>query len=242
MFMRKTTMLLAGAALVASAACDENRASNPNNSPPIPPAPQPSPELEQPSGGTPVTNTGATLEIDPLASAENRDRVKQYPDQVRIAPARTAQLITGFAAAVRVSPNGDETSTIETAQNVTEVARNRTGDYYLIVYSDPKSPSKELAGWVYKDALENTGWSTSDNTSGGSLPNTMASKLDCAHGEVHLRTDRDFCGKSCKDDGNCDKKGGEICDGLAFNVHERTNKTTSTRYCIPSGANANTTK
>src|SRR6202034_1355812 len=62
MFMRKTTMLLAGAALVASAACDESGASNPNNSPPIPPAPQPSPELEQPSGGTPVTNTGATLE------------------------------------------------------------------------------------------------------------------------------------------------------------------------------------
>ena len=233
--LTRKTMLLAGAVLLAAAACDTNRASNANNNASASqPSSQPGPELEQPAGGTAVTNTGAAVEVDPLASVENKDRVKRSPDEVKILPNRTAQLITGFAAAVRTSPSGDEVTTIEKTVNVTEVARNRAGDYYLVVYPDPKDPSKQLAGWVYKDALENTGWSTSDQTSGGSLQNTMASKLDCSHGEAHLRTDHDFCGKACKDDKSCEKKSGELCDGLAFDVHERTNKLTSTRYCIPS--------
>ena len=232
--LTRKTMLLTGAVLLAAAACDTNRASNANNNAS---ASQPSPELEQPAGGTAVTNTGAAVEVDPLASVEDKDRVKRSPDEVKILPNRPAQLITGFAAAVRTSPNGEETTTIEKAVNGDRGrAGNRAGDYLPGRLSGPGRGSRRRsspAGSTRTRSKTPAG-PRRTKTSGGSLQNTMASKLDCSHGESHLRTSHDFCGKTCKDDGSCDKKNGALCDGLAFDVHERTNKLTTTRFCIPS--------
>jgi hypothetical protein len=201
-------------------------------------APQAANNPAAPSPNT-VTNTNATVAADPLANVENKDKVRQYPDEIRFSPARPAKLITGFSTAVRGEPSGESISTVETKENVSEVARDPKGNYYLIVYPDPKDESKQLAGWVYRSALENVAWSESVPST-TKIANTMASKLDCAKGQAHVRTDRDFCAKTCKDDKGCDKDKGEICDGVAFEVNEKNGKTTNARYCISStspGAN-----
>ncbi len=101
--------------------------------------------------------TGATINVDPIANAANRTRVQEHSDDVRLNPPKEAQLITGFAARVRESPSGEAISTVETKANVTEVAHDRSGDYYLVLYADAKNPGKQEAGWVNKNALEDTG-------------------------------------------------------------------------------------
>ena len=78
------------------------------------------PELQQPAGGAPVTNTGASIDVDPLATVENRNQVREHPDEVTIIPGRETKLITGFSAAVRTSPSGEAFSTVEVAENATE--------------------------------------------------------------------------------------------------------------------------
>jgi glucose/arabinose dehydrogenase len=183
---------------------------------------------------TKVTNTSATLPSDPLANVENRANVKTYPDETTFTPPRPAQLITGFGSEVRESPMGDTLATVETTEQVNEVARDKKGDYYLILYPDPANPSKKLAGWVYKDALENTSWAAS-GTSGAAATTPATTKLDCAKaspGQAHMRTDHDFCAKPCTSDSACDTKAGQRCDGHAFDVNDKTNKVTSAKYCV----------
>jgi len=233
MLTRKTIVVAFGVISAGAIACQNNTPGTTNNAPsPSPPA-APNPEA---TSVAPVTNTNAVAPADPLALAENKTDIKQYPDEYKFSPPRQAKMITGFSAEVRSAPSGDSISTVETAANVTEVARDAKGNYYLVLYPDTKDSSKQLAGWVYKDALENVAWSETvpTQTQGKALSNTMATKLDCSTGQAHLRTDRDFCGKTCKDDKGCDKAKGEICDGLAFEVRESTSKVSNARYCISS--------
>ena len=205
----------------------------------------PSPPTNTTTPASQATITGAAVPIDPLANVENRAQVKEYADETKINPPKAAMAITGFSVQVRESPRGEMVTSTEVAQNVREIAKDAHGDYYLVVFDDPKNPGKQLAGWVYKDALENNGWAMDNRgATAGSSANAKASsdgvekstlKLSCAHGESHLRTSSDFCAKTCKDDTGCDKKSGEICDGLGFEVHESTGKMTNSNYCI-SGA------
>jgi len=231
--MRNTMLLTATVLTLGAVACENKNPSSTGG--PTPEAPMTQQNNAAPPA--PVTNTNASLAADPLANVENKDKVKEYPDQLRIMPPRQARLITGFAAAIREAPAGESISTIETTEDVTEVARSARGDYDLIVYPDPKDSTKQLAGWVHRSALENTAWSTQGTASqGGSVSaattNSAITKMACANGQAHLRTDRDFCAKSCKDDKGCDGASGELCDGLAFEVHEHTNKLSSARFCV----------
>jgi len=227
---------------VCAVACEDNSArSTPNsNTAPATPTAQTTPPAANPANpaNTEVTNTNATVTADPLLAAENKDSVKQYPDEIRFTPPRAAKMITGFSTAVRSEPSGESISTVESTANITEVARDPRGNYYLVLYPDPSHADKQLAGWVNRDAVENVAWSTSVPAEGKGLAPTMAAKLDCTKGQAHVRTDRDFCAKTCKDDKGCDKDKSEICDGLAFEVHEKSGKLSNTRYCISSSSSA----
>jgi hypothetical protein len=116
---------------------------------------------------------------------------------------------------------------VESMADVTEVQRD--GDYFLVTYPDPKGSNKTYAGWVYRDALVGEGTALSEPI-GGKM--SEGAKLSCARGQSHLRTTQDFCGKTCSDDKGCDAAKGQICDGLAFAVNDRTSDLTDTRYCI----------
>ena len=108
--------------------------------------------------------------------------------------------------------------------SVIEVAREARGDYYLVTYPDADDTSKQLAGWVFKDAVENNAWMSQDPTiaspkSAATSKGGMAT-LSCGKGESHMKTDHDFCAKACRDDGACGKTQSEACDGLAFEVRD----------------------
>jgi hypothetical protein len=222
MFKHRTMFLLTGVSMLALFACDRTT-----------PATRSGAQATEPSN---VTNTNAVVPADPLASVENRDKLKTYADEIKFPQPRTAQLITGFASEVRESPMGESIATIKTTIPVRELARDKTGNYFLVTYPDPANPSKNLAGWVYKDALENTDWAAAGaNGAAGGAPSTPPTKLDCSkvkQGDEHLRTDHEFCGQPCTDDTACDKSAGERCDGHAFDVNEKTNTMTSVKYCV----------
>ena len=75
-----------------------------------------------------------------------------------------------------------------------------------------------------KNTLENTEWSST------AAENKVLNKMECRSGEKHVRTDADFCARTCVDDSGCDKKVGAVCDGLAFEV-AKDGKLSNTRYC-----------
>jgi hypothetical protein len=236
----RMTLLMAAAVTLGAVACDKSSVDNGSSNT--------SPNRDTPTAGASeaptdmATITGANVPSDPLANVENKANVKEYPDETKIRPPKEAQLITGFAVQVRESPRGDVIASTETSELVREVARDPRGDYYLVVFPDPRNHGEELAGWVYKDALENDSWADDANFGTGGSANAKTEnakstvKLTCARGQSHVRTSIDFCAKVCKDDRECDKKTSEICDGLGFAVHERTGKLANANYCVSSTA------
>jgi hypothetical protein len=235
MFSLKT-ILFGAVAIAAATACDQDRQDTSSRTAPYSPSPS-APITQEPSAGGTVTLTGGVANVGPLAKAANRDEVKELPDEVRIDPEKEARIASGFQAPVRSAPDGDVISTIDPADHATEIARDPKGDHYLVIFPDPKDASKKLAGWVFRDAVENDSWATTPAAS-----NEGASKLACGKGEVHLRTDHDFCGKSCKDDSVCNRAAGELCDGLAFEVHETLKHRSNVRYCIADGSSSSRTR
>jgi hypothetical protein len=194
------------------------------------------------SGGAPptgaatvtITNAQTAAANDPLANVVNRDQLKLDPKATKIDPPKQAVLITGLATVVRESPRGTRIQILENTVPVTEV--ERAGNYFLVTYTDPNGSNKRMAGWVYRDSLAGEGTSPvgggTTGTPTGGAPQATA-KLACANGEAHLRTTRDFCGKTCSDDRECDAyKKGEVCDGVAFKVDDKTHDHTDARFCI----------
>jgi hypothetical protein len=255
---QKTALLVAGVITLGAVACDRDTSSSSSNAPVLPVPGSPAATAGDTADAARIT--GAQVTADPLIDAENKDRIKQYPDEVKISPPKRAALITGFTVQVRESPRGNVVSTSETVQSVREIAHDPNSDYFLVVFDDPNAPGKQLAGWVYKDALENSAWWSDKDTAGAPAPAAVAAsnvgakgaktstgvtvraatKMTCAHGQSHMRTTQDFCAKACKDDTGCDKNAGEICDGLGFQVQESSGKMTNANYCISRSApNAN---
>lgn len=217
-----TTVWTASAILAMSVlACEKGETSSNDT---ITSAPQAAP--------SPVTNTNATVEKapDPLASVANRDQLVADPQATKLDPPRPARLVTGFATVIRNGPRGSLIETVESTADVTEVQRD--GDYFLVTYADPKGLKKTYAGWVYRDALVGEGSPLGAPPAIGG----KSTKLSCPRGESHLRATQDFCGKICSDDKSCDASKGQICDGLAFAVNERTSDLNDARYCIPASS------
>jgi hypothetical protein len=249
MFIRKS-MLLAAVSALAIAACDNSK--NETKTEPNPGT------TTTPPATQPVTNTNATVNtptatptppaaVDPIAAATNAANVKQYPSETKLPAPLPAKLIS-TTAAVRISPQGGEQiQVVKHGMDVNVVAQDK--DYYLVLYPDPKEASKQMAGWVYKDALDLSGGALGakgekgEQGTAGSAANAKtgattkpagalgaSAKLTCKTGEAHILTDRDFCATSCKDDKDCAKLGG-VCDGDG-KVVAASGATTNSRYCV----------
>jgi hypothetical protein len=217
----RMTICTAALATLAAAGCDKPTDATPE--------PKPNVTVTAPPAPATVTNTGAVTASDPLAGVANRDQLTPDPKATTIDPPKSAVLITGLQTTVRQSPSGSRIKVLETTSPVKEIERD--GDYFLVTYNDPRSANHVLAGWVYRDSLVGEGSSTP-------APGTprKTGKLSCANGESHLQTTRDFCGKACDEDRDCDSAGGQICDGVAFKINEKSDQHTDTRYCIDARA------
>jgi hypothetical protein len=223
----RTTAISSGSAALALAlvACNPNP---PSSSTTVTPESKPTPET--------VTNTNATLPAggDVLASVANRGRITEPPDEAKITPTKSVRISPGFSIPVRAAPHGDWIASLAATASVNEVARDARGDYYLVTYPDVDDTSKQLAGWVFKDAVENTAWMSQDPTivPPKSAATSKTATLSCGKGESHLKTDHDFCAKACRDDVACSKTQSEACDGLAFEVRDGATRLETARYCV----------
>ena len=236
MLVRKMLISSGCAATVAVAlfACESNRSSSTTSTPE--PKTTAAPQ-------TTVTNTNATVPTsgDVLANVSNRSRVTEPADEAKILPPKAVKIPAGFTVPLRSGPRGEWIGSLSTSANVSEVARDPTGSYFLVLYPDPDDSAKQLAGWVFKDAVENTTWSSQDTALGPQAPHAAASggkeaKLACGKGESHMKTDRDFCAKPCGDDAACAGSKSETCDGLAFEVRDGATRMQTARYCVSAGA------
>jgi len=223
MFQRKVLWAAASVAVVATG-CDNSKATDTSAAPKqtitVPAAPP----------GT-VTNTGAVISSDPLANVMNRDQITPDPDATKIDPPKPATLVTGLTTTVREAPRGSQIKVLETTTSVKEIQRD--GDYFLVTYVDPNRSDRLLAGWVYRDSL------LGENGSSNPVPGVpqKTGKLNCSHGESHLRASSDFCAKTCEEDRDCDATIHQVCDGLATKVSDKPEQAAATRYCISDRAN-----
>jgi hypothetical protein len=234
MTQRSSALSLAAILAIVVVACDETHPTSSTTTPEPKTNTTPAPE-------TTVTSTNATVpgSADVLANATNRDRIRELPDEARITPPKATKLIPGFSVQLRASPWGEPIGALESTGTVTEVARDPKGDYYLVLYTSPADGTKQLGAWVYKDAVENTSW-TSQDTAIAPLTGKPASTpagakeptLACAKGQERMKTDHEFCAKTCNDDAACDKGRSEICEGLAFAERAGASKMASARYCM----------
>src|SRR5262249_40354254 len=101
---------------------------------------------------TPPAAKTAEAPVNPIANATNATEVTQFPDQTKIAPAQAK--ITTQTATVRPAPQStDKVQVVKQGQEVTELAKDK--EYYLVLFNDSSDNTKQKAGWVHRDSLEN---------------------------------------------------------------------------------------
>jgi len=215
------------------------------------------PATTTPPAEKPVTITNAPVvpkepvavvaPVNPIANASNASEVTQFPDQQKVAPS-TAKILS-VAATVRPAPqSSDQVQVVKQGLEVTEVAADK--DYFLVLFNDPNDATKQKAGWVHKDAVQNYAFEASNKTgdktakeptAGPSAAKTApaAAKLTCNTGEVRLQTDKEFCGHQCKEDADCKKLSG-VCDGSGKMVNV-SGQLTPAHYCVTTSVPGSTT-
>jgi hypothetical protein len=161
---------------------------------------------------TGATVTRARTEAERGANAD----VMRFADELPLAP--TPAILVTTIAHVRKSPGGDAILILNEGTEVTELARAR--DHYLVQFLDPSDRSRRLTGWIYKDALDGF-------TPPGEVA-SAASRAACAKGDVRVQSDRVFCARPCKSDGDCE--GASVCDGEARVVSAIASA--RARYCV----------
>jgi len=191
----------------------------------------------------PKEPVAAPVPVNPIANASNASEVTQFPDQQKVAP--SSAKIVSVAATVRPAPqSSDQVQVVKQGLEVTEVATDK--DYFLVLYNDPNDATKQKAGWVHKDAVQNYAFERTDKTgkepqAGPSAAKTApaAAKLTCNAGEVRLQTDKEFCGHQCKEDADCKKLNG-VCDGSGKMV-STSGQLAPAHYCVTTSAPGATT-
>lgn len=187
MLIRASTILIAG--VLALGACDRTKS-----------------EDESSSEREPVTNTNATVNAPSggartanlLAAAANASTIKRYADESPMTPT-PSQIVP--ATTVRTMPLGSQAVAIfDTSSDATVLGK--MGDYYLVMFPDPKAGERQLAGWVYKDGVGT-----------GTAPTTLTPppRFACKAGDVEVLADSS-CARPCSRDLDCSWVGG-VCDG-----------------------------
>jgi hypothetical protein len=187
MLTRGSTILIASA--FALGACDKTGTDD-----------KPSSEAR------PVTNTNATLNAPSrgagtatlLSAVANASTVQRFADESPMTPTPSSVVPTTTA---RTMPLGSQpVAVFDKSSDATVLAKR--GDYYLVMFPDPKEGARQLAGWIYKDGIGT-----------GTLPalSNPPPAFACTAGDVHVLSSGQ-CAHACTHDADCAWVGG-VCDG-----------------------------
>jgi hypothetical protein len=171
-----------------------------------------------------VTNTNATVNAPSggagtanlLSAAANANLVQRYSDESPMTPTPGSVVPTTTA---RTMPLGSEpVAVFDKSTDATVLAKR--GDYYLVMFPDPKAGEKQLAGWIYKDGIETE-----------TLPalSTPPPAFACKAGDVHVLASGQ-CAHACTHDADCAWVGG-VCDGNG-SVATGSRSVARAQYCV----------
>lgn len=142
-----------------------------------------------------AANAAPTVEAPKGA---NENDVARFPDETRLENVAASVLSSGT---VREAPvTGNVVTTLAKGAAVTKISQR--GQYFLVVFQDPKDASRQLMGWIHQNAF-----------SAVAVADAGVKTITCAAGETALYSDGPFCGKLCANDAECGS--GQACKGSA---------------------------
>jgi hypothetical protein len=144
---------------------------------------------------TATASAVATATASAAQGPSNAADVTHFPDEKKIDEKATLEW---SSSKIRKKPQGDVLVSLPKGTSVTKVAERQ--GFFLLTFADPKDASKQLEGWVYKDAF--TPEVAMESTPvGGKCPEGMKLTESAATGKV--------CSKTCTSSAQC--KSGFVC-------------------------------
>ena len=138
-----------------------------------------------------ASSTTTTTTSGPTNAAD----VTRFPDEKKLDEKATLEW---SSSKVRKKPQGDQVAALPKGTSVTKIAEHQ--GFFLITFADPKDSTKQLEGWVYKDAF--TAEVAMEATpKGGKCPDGMKLTESAATGKV--------CSKICTSNAQCSS--GFVC-------------------------------
>jgi hypothetical protein len=132
--------------------------------------------------------------------ASNDADVTRFPDETKLDHvARSTQAVVTTVR--KAPPSGAVIATLAKGTAVQEIAQR--DKFSIILFADPKDPTKKLMGWVFQEAF----------IGGATTPQKPTVTNPCPAGQQLLIGEQDFCGKVCKVAADCPN--GQACTGSA---------------------------
>ena len=136
----------------------------------------------------------------PAAEASNEADVTRFADETKLDHvARATQAVVTTVR--KAPPSGAVIATLAKGTAVQEIAQR--DKFSIILFADPKDPTKKLMGWVFQEAF----------IGGATTPQKPTVTNPCPAGQQLLIGEQDFCGKVCKVAADCPN--GQACTGSA---------------------------
>jgi Cys-rich repeat protein len=141
------------------------------------------------------TATTAASSAPVNAAPSNAADVTRFPDEKKLSEKATLEW---SSSKVRKKPQGDQVAALAKGTSVTKIAEHQ--GFFLITFADPKDATKQLEGWVYKDAFTPE-VAMESSPVGGKCPDGMKLTQSAATGKV--------CSKICTSNAQCSS--GFVC-------------------------------
>jgi hypothetical protein len=136
-----------------------------------------------------TTTASTTATTTTTAGPSNAADITRFPDEKKMAEKATLEW---SSSKIRKKPQGDIVVSLPKKTGVTKLAEHQ--GFYLVAFADPKDATKQLEGWVYKDAF--TAEIAMETTPvNGKCPDGMKLTESAATGKV--------CSKTCATSAQC---------------------------------------
>jgi hypothetical protein len=149
-----------------------------------------------------ASEAGPVAVVDAGPETTNEAQVTRYADDEKPVDRADATVKIAKTNALTAVPRGDVITSLKKGDAVTQLALH--GGYYLVIFADPKDPTKKLSGWVPKQAFDDATYVPVKRQ----MPACAAGTLLVTNSLSPLMP---RCAKPCTKSSECDSK---MCDSV----------------------------